>query len=279
MKGCTCVVTGSTSGIGLETAKGLASKGARVIVHGPTAAEVDLAVEEVRRAADNPDVSGLAADFSSLDEVRRLAAEIKASSDMLDILVNNAGVGVFRRRLTPDGFEWNLGVNHLAPFLLTNLLLDRTKASAPARIVVVSSVAHRGYPVDLDDLGFERRFNGLAAYGRSKFANILFATECARRLAGTGVTANALHPGLVATNMGASMPLPQRIALALLRPFMVSPERGAETPLYLATSPEVEGVTGRYFDRRGERAPDARATDPALALALWQRSAEMTGLG
>ena len=279
MKGRTCVVTGSTSGIGLETAKGLARRGARVIVHGPTAAEVDPAVEEVRHAADNPGVSGSVADFSSLDNVRRMAAEIEANCGKLDVLVNNAGVGVYRRRLTRDGFEWNLGVNHLAPFLLTNLLLDRMKASAPARVVVVSSVAHRGYPVDLDDLGFERRFNGLAAYGRSKFANILFTTECARRLAGTGVTANALHPGLVATNMGAGMPLPQRIAFTLLRPFMVSPERGATAPLYLATSSEVEGVTGRYFDRYGERTPDTRATDPALALALWQRSAEMTGVG
>ena len=209
-----------------------------------------------------------------------MVAGFKANHDTLHVLVNNAGTTEIRRRRTREGFEWNFGVNHLAPFLLTNLLLDRIRASAPARIVVVSSLAHRAYPLDLDDLGFERprRFSGLAAYGRSKFANILFAMECAKRVTGTGVTVNALHPGLVATHMGADMPLPQRIALNLLRPFMVSAKQGARTSIHLATSSEVEGVTGRYFGSRGEATAHPLAKDPALAQALWQRSVEMTGI-
>ena len=278
MQGRTCFVTGSTSGIGFETAKGLAQAGATVVVHGPAADPLKTAIETIRRQTGNPAISGLVADFSSLDEVRRMASDFKASHDTLHVLVNNAGTTEIRRRRTREGFEWNFGVNHLAPFLLTNLLLDRIRASAPARIVVVSSLAHRAYPVDLDDLGFERRrFSGLAAYGRSKFANILFAMECAKRLMGTGVTVNALHPGLVATHMGAEMPLPQRIALNLLRPFMVSAEQGARTSIHLATSSEVEGVTGRYFGSRGEATAHPLAKDPALAQALWQRSVEMIG--
>ena len=222
MKGRTCLVTGATQGIGFATAKGLAPAGATVVVHGPDTAGVEMVVETIPCATGNPAVSGLVADFSSLDEVRRMASEFNANHDKLHVLVNNAGTTEIRRRPTREGFEWNLGVNHLAPFLLTNLLLDQIRASVPARILVVSSVTHRVYPVDLDDLGFERRFSGLAAYGRSKFANILFAVECARRLKGTGIRVTALHPGLVATHVGATILLPQRVAITVLRPFMVA---------------------------------------------------------
>ena len=279
MHGRTCFVTGSTSGIGFETARGLARAGATVVVHGPAPAPVKAAIETIRCQPGNPAISGLVADFSSLDEVRRMASGFKASHDALHVLVNNAGTTEIRCRRTREGFEWNFGVNHLAPFLLTHLLLERIRASAPARIVVVSSLAHRAYPLDLDDLGCEHcRFGGLASYGRSKFANLLFAMERAKRLTGTGVTVNVLHPGLVATHMGAYMPLPQRIALNLLRPFMVSAEQGAQTSIHLASSSEVEGVTGRYFGSRGEATAHPLAKDPALAQALWQRSLEMMGI-
>lgn len=278
MKGRVCLVTGASHGIGFATASALAAAGATVVLHGRDPERVETLCRMIQQHTGSQSVSGLAADFSSLSEVRRLAAELIARHQRLHVLVNNAGASVSGRHRTADGFEWHLGVNHLAPFLLTNLLLETLEASAPSRVVTVASVAHRGNPVDLDDLDFEQGYGSFAAYGRSKSANILFTVELARRLAGTGVTANALHPGVVATNLASTMPAPLRWIVTLLKPVMASPEQGAETSIYLATSPEVDGVTGRYFVKCREATADAPATDADRARRLWARSAELAGL-
>lgn len=257
MTGRTCFVTGATHGIGLATATALARAGATVVLHGRDSERVEAVSRRIQEQTGNRSVSGLIADFSSLAEVRRLASEFDAQHGQLHVLVNNAGASTFGgHRRTRDGVEWHFGVNHLAPFLLTSLLLDTLKASAPSRVVTVASAAHRRNPVNLDDLDFERGYRTLAAYGRSKFANILFVVELARRLAGTGVTANALHPGVVATNLAGTMPAPLRWIFTLMRPIMLSSEQGAETSIYLATSPDVDGVTGRYFVKCREGAAD-----------------------
>jgi len=280
MSGRVCFVTGSTHGIGLATATALARAHATVVVHGRDPSRVDEVSRALRARTGNRQVSGLATDFSALADVRRLAEELGARHDRLHVLVNNAGAMTFPRRRTADGFEWHFGVNHLAPFLLTNLLLDRLKASAPARIVTVASSAHRRNPIRLDDLNFERDYEGLAAYGRSKFANILFTMELVRRLAGSNVTANAVHPGYVVTNLATAADLPRlgRWVMAVLKPLMLSPDQGAAAPIYLASSPEVAAVTGKYFVKCKEAAPDPRALDADLARRLWERSAELTGL-
>jgi len=207
--------------------------------------------------------------------VRALAAEINALAGPLHVLINNAGVLNLRPHTSNDGFELQFAVNHLAHFLLTNLVLDKLKASGKARIVVVASRAHYGHPPDparLEDNA------GLFAYGRSKFANVLFAKELARRLAGSDVTANALHPGLVWTNMVRQPRPPVSWVAPLLKPIMLPPEDGAKTSVYLASSPEVSGVSGKYFSKCKEVAADAMSDDLALARALWDKSAELSNL-
>jgi NAD(P)-dependent dehydrogenase (short-subunit alcohol dehydrogenase family) len=275
--GRVCFVTGSTHGIGLATAAALARTGATVILHGRSPDRLDAVARTLTRQTGNRHVSGLTADFSSLDDVRRLARDVKSRHERLDVLVNNAGALSFGRRTTADGFEWHVGVNHLAPFLLTNLLLDTLQTGPPARIVNVASLAHRNNPIDLDDLNFERGYRTFAAYGRSKCANILFTVELARRLAPARVTANTLHPGVVFTNL-LHTSLTMRWVWRLLRPALLSPEEGARTSIFLATSPEVEGVTGRYFVRCREATPEPYATDRTQAQRLWERSAALTGL-
>jgi NAD(P)-dependent dehydrogenase (short-subunit alcohol dehydrogenase family) len=253
--------------------------GATVVVHGRSPGRVDAVCRIISERTSSHDVTGMAADFASLEEVRRLATTFAQRHPRLDVLIDNAGGASSAYRKTADGFEWHFGVNHLAPFLLTNLLLDRLVAGAPSRIVVVSSEAHRRNPVDLTDLNLERGYGAFRAYGRSKFANISFVVELARRLQGTGVTINALHPGFVNTNLFAGITGLPRFLFGLMRSLALSPEEGAKTSIYLASSSEVAVITGKYFSKCREAAPSQAALDPSLARQLWEKSEALTGLG
>jgi NAD(P)-dependent dehydrogenase (short-subunit alcohol dehydrogenase family) len=281
LTGRVCLVTGATRGLGRATAEALANMGATVLLHGRDSAAVGAVCREIQRRSGVPprSVTGVVADFASLADVRRLAREITDRHGRLDVLVNNAGTVTMRRKPTADGFEWQLGINHLAPFLLTNLLLERLKASAPARIITVSSRAHRRGVLDFDDLNWERRkYDGLQAYGASKLANILFTSELARRLTGSGVTANCLHPGVVATNIFNHAGLAGRLVGLLARWRMLSPAKGAETSVFLASSPEVAEVSGRYLEKCAAVEPTPAAQDMAAAQRLWEISEQLTGL-
>ncbi len=277
MSGRICLVTGATRGIGRATAEALAKSGAHVLLHGRDSASVGAVCREMIRYGQ---VDGVVGDLSSLAAVRKLATDVAAQYPRLDVLVNNAGTGTRRRHVTVDGYERTFATNHLAPFLLTNLLLERLKAGKAARVVTVSSMAHRGATLDFDDLNWEKRkFKGLGAYGASKLANILFTVELASRLAGSGVTANCLHPGVVATNIFTAFGgRTGKIFTVLFRPFMLSPADGAKTSIYLASSPEVANVTGKFFDKCREVAPAAAAQDVAAAKRLWEISAKLTRL-
>jgi retinol dehydrogenase 14 len=217
------------------------------------------------------------ADMSSQAEVRRLAGEVLAAYPRLDVLLNNVGGFWAHRYETADGLEHTFALNHLAPFLLTGLLLDRLKASAPARVVTVSSGAQSMGKVDFDDLMGERKYSGQTAYNQSKLANVMFTYELARRLEGTGVTATALHPGMTSTAFSAEDPA-LGLLVAVMRPFMKSPARGAETPIYLASSPEAEGVSGKYFANRKAKRSQASSYDVATVVRLWKVSADLVGL-
>jgi retinol dehydrogenase-12 len=278
MDGKVCLVSGATHGIGLITAEALAKLGATLIVHGRDPALTDRIAGEIRAKTGNQAVSTVIADFSSLDQVRRMAAAVVERHPKLDVLLNNAGTTVSSYRRTADGFEWHFGVNHLAPFLLTNLLLDKVKAAAPARIVNVASGAHRRAQVDFDDLNLEKKYNTLTGYSVSKLENILFTKELARRLDGTGVTANCLHPGGVATNIFSHGGAFIKYATMLARPLLISAEKGAETQIYLATSPEVAGISGEYFDKCKVAKPSPQAEDMETAKRLWEVSAKLTGI-
>jgi NAD(P)-dependent dehydrogenase (short-subunit alcohol dehydrogenase family) len=275
-----CLVTGATHGIGRATAEALAKMGATVLVHGRDSLVVGVVCREISRSAGAGTVSGFVADFSSLAAVRRLAKELTTQHSHLDVLVNNAGTSTIERKETPDGFEWTFGVNHLAPFLLTNLLLDALKKSKAARIVNVASMAYRRAQLDFDDLQAARKkYSTLGAYGASKLANILFTLELARRLEGTStLTANCLHPGVVATNIFRNLGTIGRVFTVVGRPFMLSPKRGAETSIYLASSPNVAKVSGKYFDKCKEAPLLPHATDMATAGRLWEVSERLTGL-
>ena len=278
MSGRICLVTGATRGIGRATAEALAKSGAHVLLHGRDSASVGAVCREMVRYGQ---VDGVVGDLSSLAAVRKLATEVAAQYPRLDVLVNNAGTGTRRRQTTGDGYERTFAINHLAPFLLTNLLLERLKAGKAARVVTVSSMAHRGAKLDFDDLNWEtRKFSGLGAYGASKLANILFTVELASRLAGSGVTANCLHPGVVATNIFAAFfgGRTGKVFSMLFRPFMLSPADGAKTSIYLASSPEVANVTGKFFDKCREVAPTPAAQDLGVAKRLWEVSAKLTRL-
>src|SRR4051812_19464702 len=272
MNGRICLVTGATRGIGRATAEALAKSGAHVLLHGRDSASVGAVCREMVRYGQ---VTGVVGDLGSLAAVRKLASEIAAQYPRLDVLVNNAGTGSRRRQTTGDGFERTFAINHLAPFLLTNLLLEKLRAGKAARVVTVSSMAHRSATLQLDDLNWEKRqYSGLRAYGESKLANILFTLELASRLAGSGVTPNSVHPGVVATNIFAAFGgRTGKFFTVLLRPFMLSPTGGAKTSIYLASSPEVASVTGKFFDKCREVAPAPAAQDAAVAKRLWEISA------
>jgi retinol dehydrogenase 14 len=279
MAGKTVLVTGGTGGIGKATATGLARLGARVGITGRGRARAESAAADIRSASGNSAVDVFVADMSSQAQVRRLALEVLDAYPRLDVLVNNVGGFWNTRRITADGLEHTFALNHLAPFLLTNLLLDRLRASAPARIVTLSSGAQAMGRIDFDDLQGERSFSGQRAYNQSKLANVMFTYELARRLEGTGVTATVLHPGVVRTAFGAEDPAGwQWFFLPVVRPFMKSPERGADTPVYLASAPEIAGVSGRYFAKRKPRQSNKASYDVAAQARLWQVSAEVVGL-
>jgi retinol dehydrogenase-14 len=277
MAGKAVLITGGTSGIGKATAVGLAAQGARVAITGRDLRRVEVAVVDVREETGNPDVDAFGADLSSRAEVRRLAAEVLDAYPRLDVLVNFGGFWA-TRRVTADGLEHTFAVNHLAGFLLTDLLLDRLKASAPARVVTVSSGAHSGGKIDFEDLQGERRYSGQKAYSQSKRANVMFTYELARRLEGTGVTATVLHPGVVSTGFAAEDPsLLFKVILPLGRRFMKTPTQGAMTSIYLASSPEVEGATGVYFANGRRRTSNKASYDADAAARLWEVSAELVG--
>ncbi|HWZ63222.1 MAG TPA: SDR family oxidoreductase [Steroidobacteraceae bacterium] len=278
MNGKTCLVTGATHGVGLATARALAAHGATVLLHGRDAELGRRLAEQIGRESGNPAVRFVRADFMHLEEVRELAAEL-GRLPRLDVLINNAALMDGRqRRCTAEGYDATFGVNHLAPFLLTNLLLPKLGQSAPARVVVVASEAHRGAGwLDFDDL-MNARVGFLRAYQRSKLANLLFMRALAKRLGG-GVTVNAAHPGLVASQLFRSVPQPLRLALAtIVRPFMRSAERGAETSVYLATSPEVAAKTGGYYSNCRRVTPSDAARCDVAAARLWEESVRLTGL-
>jgi NAD(P)-dependent dehydrogenase (short-subunit alcohol dehydrogenase family) len=278
MRGMTVLVTGGTGGIGRATAAGLAAMGARVGIVGRDRRRAEAAAAGLRVESGNPAVDVFIADMSAQAGVRGLAAEILAAYPRLDVLVNNVGGAWATRHVTADGMEHTFAVNHLAPFLLTNLLLDRLKASAPARVVTVSSGAQAMGRIDFDDLQAEGGYSGQRAYSASKLANVMFTYELARRLDGTGVTAMVLHPGVVRTGFGTEDPGPlMRLLTPVVRPVMKSPAQGARTSIYLASSPQVQGVTGQYFANSKPKRSAARSYDTAAAARLWQVSAALVG--
>jgi NAD(P)-dependent dehydrogenase (short-subunit alcohol dehydrogenase family) len=275
----TVVVTGATSGIGLQASLALARQGARVVMVGRNRARTASAVAAVEAGSGSKQVSSLLCDFSSQASIRELGAAVRSACPRLDVLVNNAGGVNKTRRLTADGIEATFAVNHLGPFLLTSLLHDLILSSAPARIVTVASIGHRRGTLDFDDLGYARGYSIMRAYTRSKLANVLFAAELARRLAGTGVTSNSVHPGSVDTNIWSGAPLWAKPIINLLfRPFFITAEKGASYVVDLAARPDLADVSGKYFEEARMVDPAPAARDEALARRLWDVSAEMVGL-
>jgi retinol dehydrogenase 12 len=277
MTGRVCVVTGANRGIGRATAEGLVRMGARVVMVCRRKDDCEAVAGEIAGQAHvAPDV--VAADLSSQVSIRQAAGYIRGRYPSLHVLINNAGVIPPQREVTADGLELQFAVNHLAYFLLTNLLLPQLKAGSPSRIINVSSGAHARATIDFDDLQAQRGYSPKSVYGRSKLANILFTYELSRRLAGTGVTANCLNPGVVATKMLADYMGVPLAGPALARTFGATPEEGAETSIYLASSPEVESVTGKYFELRQPVASSRESHDEAVARRLWDVSGRLTGL-
>jgi NAD(P)-dependent dehydrogenase (short-subunit alcohol dehydrogenase family) len=279
-----CLVTGATNGIGEATARELARLGMTVVVAGRDKARAQQVVREIRTATGNRNVDCLIADLSVMAGVRRLAAAFRARHDRLHVLVNNAGAIFTERRETPDGLEMTFALNHLSYFLLTHLLLDLIVAAGTARkharIVNVSSGAHHSAALDFTDLQSKRRYNGLAVYSRSKLMNLMFTYALARQLKSQGapLDVNALHPGLVGSGFGHNNGLLTRFAMTVMKPFARTPEQGAQTSIYLASSPEVEGVTGKYFVDERVQASSQTARDRDAQARLWAISAELAGL-
>ena len=273
----TILITGSTGGIGKATALGLATMGARVLITGRDRGRTEDAAREIRAVGGGVEV--FIADLSSQSEVRRLADEVLQRHPRLDVLVNNVGGYWNTRHVTADGLEHTFALNHLAPFVLTNLLLERLKQSDTARVVTVSSNAHSMGFIDFDDLQGERSYSGARAYNQSKLANVLFTYELARRLQGTSVTANAVHPGLVSTAFGADDPgRAQRLFVPVLRPFMKSPAKGAATSIHLASATDLGHVSGLYFAKSKATTSSKRSYDESVAARLWEVSTDLVGL-
>jgi NAD(P)-dependent dehydrogenase (short-subunit alcohol dehydrogenase family) len=271
------LITGGTSGIGKAAATALAAMGAEVVVAGRDRERGEAAVGEIRRESRSEKVSLMLADLAVQAEVRELADKFKARYDRLDVLVNNAGLIQSRRTETPEGIELTLAVNHLAPFLLTNLLLDLLKSSAPSRIITVASEARRQAEIDLDDLQSERRYRAFPVYGMTKLANILFTYELAERLRKTGVVANCVHPGGVNTDFGNNNRSLGILLFRAIKPFMRTSQRGADTVIYLASSPAAGEMSGKYLMDRKEVSP-AQPRDKGLQQRLWEVSEELTNL-
>ena len=278
MAGRTVLVTGATSGIGRATALSLAAMGAHVAITGRDRGRTEDAAREIR-AAGGRDVDVFVADLSSQAQVRRLASKVLEGLSRIDVLINNVGGYWSTRHVTGDGLERTFALNHLAPFLLTDLLLNRLERSAPARVVTVASNAHATGRIDFDDLQGEQSYSGGQAYSQSKLANVLFTYQLAERLRGSAVTANVLHPGFVRTSFGAEDPARiQRLLVPFLRPVMKSPARGAATSVHLASAAELETVSGRYFANRRPTRSSARSYDRAVAARLWEASADLVTL-
>jgi len=271
------LLTGATSGIGRETALGLAAKGATLVLVGRSREKLDRTISEITSRTGNQQIDSLICDLTSMESVRRLAQDFKAKYQRLDVLINNAGEIVGERRTTVDGHEYTLALDYLSHFLLTSLLLDIIKASAPSRIINVSSSAHMYGHINFDDLMGARKYGAMRAYGQAKLANLIFTYELARRLAGTGVTANALNPGLVRTNFGMGIKGRWRIPLLLKQRLSMSARKGAETSIYLASSPDVAGVSGMYFAKKKEKRSSKESYDESVAKRLWSESARLTG--
>lgn len=279
LKGKTALITGASAGIGLECAVKIARAGARTVLVARNKAKGEATVAQVKQRAGATDVSLMLCDFAVQDQVRALAADTLKSHDRLDILINNAGAVNDARVVTADGLEATFAVNHLGYFLLTNLLLDLLKKSAPARIVNVASRGHYQGTLDFDNLQYENGGYGImSAYSRSKLGNVLFSAELARRLAGTNVTVTSLHPGAVATDIWAGAPWFARPLVNLAKLFMLTPEEGGNRIAHLAMSPEVEGQTGGYYDKYKLKTPSKLARDEALAKKLWDISAKLVKL-
>jgi NAD(P)-dependent dehydrogenase (short-subunit alcohol dehydrogenase family) len=279
MTGKTVLITGATAGIGRATAAQLARQGAYLTIVGRDPGKTARTAAEIRTQTGNIHVDHLIADLSALAEVRRLAAEFTESHPKLDVLINNAGGIWATRRTTVDGLEHTFAVNYLASFLLTSLLLDSLKAAAPSRIVNVTSGNYVMGRIDFDDLQSERKYSGLRAYNQSKLASVLFTYELARRLDSTGVTVNALHPGAVRTDFYVRDDLPLTVRIvALARPVMATPDQGARTSVYLASSPDVGPATGRYFVRSKPKNTSKLSRSRELAARLWQVSADLVRL-
>jgi NAD(P)-dependent dehydrogenase (short-subunit alcohol dehydrogenase family) len=280
VNGKVIVITGANTGIGKEAAVALAGRGAQVVITSRDEERGRVARQEIAERSGNDTVDVIALDLASFRSIRSFAADVLERFDHLDVLVDNAGLILYRRAQTEDGFEATFGINHLGHFLLTNLLLERLRASAPSRVVVVSSNAHKGARrgLDFDDLQSERKYRWIDAYNKSKLANIYFARELSRRLEGTGVTVNALHPGFVRSDFGRGGDLGGIYGWGikyLASPFAISPEKGARTTVYLASSPEVEGVTGKYFYKSKLAVPSAGAQDDDAARRLWDISEQL----
>ena len=280
MQGKVCIVTGANSGIGKATSQGLAQMGATVVMVCRDRTKGEEAQNEIKTKSGNDAIDLLLAELSSQDSIRQLVENFQQHYTQLHVLINNAGGVNLSRRDTVDGFEMTFAVNYLAPFLLTNLLLDKLKASAPARIVNVSSESHESGYIKMDDLQLEKKYRLMRAYGQSKLALVLFTYELARRLQGTGVTANCLHPGFVATNIGQSGVgrVGRSIVKLIFSSLGISPEEGAKTSIYLASSPDIEGVTGKYFVKSIPVRSAPISYDESLQRQLWEESAKLVNL-
>ncbi len=276
--GRTCLVTGASSGIGKEIARGLAGLHASVVLACRNEQRGEASRNDIVRATGNSDVVVILVDLSSQQSIRLFADDFKQKCRRLHVLVNNAGIYISRRVLTVDGLESTFAINHVGYFLLTNLLLDVLKASAPARIINIASQAHRNGRIDFENLRGERAYSGMRAYSQSKLANVLFTYELARRLEGSGVTVNCVHPGVVRTNFGRDSGGYMSVIVRILAPFMRSPQKGAETAIYLASSKKLEHVTGKYYADLTEKRSSSLSYNEGLATRLWKVSNQLTCL-
>lgn len=275
MKNKIALITGATSGIGKETAKALAKEGMKLVLPVRSLSKGEALREEIHTLTGNSSVELFQCDLSSMDSIRSFVRDYNEKYDRLDVLVNNAGVWEMKRSESKDGIENTFAINHLAPFLLTNLLLDKLKASAPARIVTVSSMAHTTGKINFDDIEGKRRWSWMGSYAQSKLANLFFTRHLAKELEGTGVVANCLHPGVVSTHLFDKMPKILHPAMKLV---MIPPHKGAETSVYLATSPEAQNFTGEYLAKKKIRKTSAYTYNKEVAEKLWKVSKKYTGL-
>ncbi|GAC1329093.1 MAG: SDR family oxidoreductase [Candidatus Dormibacteria bacterium] len=277
LQGRSCLVTGTTGGIGFEIARGLARRGAHVIMHGRTRARAEAAATAVRASVKDARLETVSGDLASLEEVQGIAAEVDRRHHELDVLVNNAGVLMTRMELTAEGWETTFAVNHLAPYLLTNLLLPNLRRSGHGRVVTVASVAHRTGVIEFGNLRGEKGFSSFSMYCNSKLANIMFTMELARRVEGSGVTANCLHPGAINTGLWRRSG-PIALAFSIFGPLFPSASKGADTAIYLAGAPGVADINGGYFHKRRMQRPSDQAFDADVAVRLWELSAQATGV-